>query len=128
MCVCVCTVFVDARENNNFIFSHACSVVFHYKNGNIKKANVSTLPISLFLFDCKHCTRTSSSVWHHFQCWFWLVITYKSDEQEREWKRARSVSEYNGKMSQEIKTPSIVNLHNELCARFPVLSIVQHFV
>lgn len=106
------------EKYNNFIFSHAL------QNGNIKKSQCVD-PTQFFffcLFDCKHCTRVRRIT---FQ-WCWLFRWHIK-------KTPSGYIEYTEKMSQEIKTPSIVNFHNELSARFPfsifflfgVLSLVK---
>lgn len=51
----------------------------------------------------------------------WKKKQAESKKREREC-RARTKHR---KMSQEIKTPSIVNLHNKLCARFPLYRTIS---
>lgn len=100
------------EKYNNLIFSHAHIYVL-VQNGNIKKANVSR-PYPNFLYLYFFFTPV---IWLQIQCAhvdievasMLLVHTHRTK------KSRRSARVQHRKMSQEIKTPSIVNLHNELC-------------
>lgn len=97
-------LYVDARENNNFIFSHALALV-RCKTSILKK--LMCRPYPFFVCLIANIVRVHR---HRFPV---LVETCEKDDKERNKIRAGA---HNGKMSQEIKTPSVVNLHNELGA------------
>lgn len=98
---------VDAREYNNFIFSHAPFV--HCKTATLKKKLMCRpYPFFYLIANIVRARRLHGIVLH---CW----LKHKINQKERERQSARKGA-HNAKMSQEIKTPSIVNLQNELGA------------